>query len=261
MKTIHIILLWLLIIPAIPLHAQDNRMLSNAEKKAVATTISATYSPWHEVEISGKLHLDRLPISPSVKIYMKADQSVLISLRAPFIGEAGRIEIEGDSVTAVNRMKKVYAKESIAELTRFFPVGLSDLQALLLGRVAIGSTGQLSANNVKLTDIYADGDTDWLVVPVPQVQPEAMNYGYLVDQAGKLLAFMGVGSDSDNTATMLYSYQKSDMQIDLDLNMGEKNIVAELDLDKPKTNAKPLERFKPSSKFKRTDIRGFLKSF
>ena len=75
---------------------------------AVINDIIDSYMPWQSAEFSGKLKTDKLPVSPNVKIYMVRDSLLQISVRAPLLGEVGRLNLTHDEVLVVNKMKKIY---------------------------------------------------------------------------------------------------------------------------------------------------------
>lgn len=235
--------------------------VTDARKREAARTISDSYFQWQSVEIDGKLRMDGLPVSPSVRIFMQKSRLVAISLRAPLLGEVGRFEVDTDSLLAVNKMKKVYVKAPLSELTDVFPVSVDDLQALLLGRVAVGSAGALAPDNAELVDIFDDGDGGWLVVPVDELQPDVAAYGYQVALSGRLAAFLATSSGGSTSVALLYDYPDGGTDIDVIIDTPKRKSEAFLSLDAPRQNPKPLARFRFSQKYRQVSFRDFLKSF
>ncbi len=84
--------------------------LMTAEEIAVATdSIIANYdADWTDLSMQGKLTFDGLPMSASVKIYMKRGESIILSARAPFIGEVARVEATPDSIVFINKHTNCY---------------------------------------------------------------------------------------------------------------------------------------------------------
>ena len=76
-----------------------------------------SYSNWGSVELNGKFRCSLLPISATVKIYMKKDKEIMASVRAPFVGEVARVEVAEDSVLIVNKMKQQPNKSGSAGST------------------------------------------------------------------------------------------------------------------------------------------------
>lgn len=226
-----------------------------------AQSVAGSYLPWETALINGKLHAKGLPLSPSLKIFMQNGKSIMISVRAPFLGEVGRMEIDNDSILIVNKMKKVYVSESLSSLPPSIPAGLADLQSLLLGRVAVGGHGQLSANNIRFVEIFEDNNGATILIPVDEVQPEQASYGYLLDEEGDLLAFMLTASYTSDALTI--EYFSSDDARDLDITIANEKSEqsVELQLDAPQWGAKPFDPIKLNSKFRKTDFKGIFKSF
>lgn len=236
-------------------------ILLGAEKQTAMTSVTSGYSGWNTVLINGKLHADGLPLSPSMKIFMEKGRRIMISIRAPFVGEVGRAEIDRDSIMLVNKMKKVYVKESLSTLPENFPAGLDDIQCLLLGRIAIGGYGELDADNASLADFYPEAGGGWLIVPKEVTQPYGASYGYLTMADGRLQAFMATAAAGDDVATIIYGYSGLSTELMLSLRNGRKERGAEIELDLPKWGARAFEPVSVNSKYRRTDFSGFFKSF
>lgn len=93
--------------------------------------ILPNYIDWQTAAMSGKLRMKKLPVSPSVGIFMRRNETISISVGASLLGEVGRIDIEGDTLLAVNKMKRVYCKESLAGIKYDYPDIIGDIQSLL----------------------------------------------------------------------------------------------------------------------------------
>lgn len=159
---------------------------------AVIDNIVESYTPWQSVEFSGRLKCDRLPLSPSVKMYMVRDSLLQISVRAPLLGEVGRLNVTRDEVLVVNKMRRVYCSEPAESLFELWPSMLSDLQSVFLARVAVLGSGELDAKNSAVVDAGDDGEGNWIIVPQTDPGTLPFNYGYLVSPAGRTLAMMGL---------------------------------------------------------------------
>lgn len=261
MKRLIAILLTIAVAAGAALAHRRDDCLGKGEKKVAVAAVTSGYTPWQTVEISGKLHADVLPLSPTVKIFMENGKRVMVSLRAPLLGEVGRLEADKDSILVVNKMKKTYVKESTAEMQSGFPVSIADLQSLFLARIAVGGTGTLSTHNAELTDFYADNDGGWMIVPSEKVQPNGANYGYLTSADGKLKAFMAVPYGGENTVTVLYEYYGAAVTMLMNIELPKKPLDLEFDLDTPNWNADAFGAIKLNSKYKRMTLKNFMKSF
>ena len=196
---------------------------------AVINDIIDSYMPWQSAEFSGKLKTDKLPVSPNVKIYMVRDSLLQISVRAPLLGEVGRLNLTHDEVLVVNKMKKIYCQEPAENLFDFFPSFLPVIQSLLLARIMILGSGELGMENSMAVEVDDDGEGDWLVVP--QTEPGAIpfNYGYMVGAGSRTKALVAT-VPGKGSLEIQYTYlnRGMQMQIALDRDKGKK-FEAQLD--------------------------------
>lgn len=184
---------------------------------AVIDDIVESYVPWQSAEFSGRIKCDRLPLSPTVKMYMVRDSLLQISVRAPLLGEVGRINVTRDEVLAVNKMRRVYCSEPASRLFELWPSVLSDLQSVFLARVAVLGSGELDAENGVTVDVEDDGEGNWVLVPQTDPGTLPFNYGYLVSPAGRTLAMMGA-VPGKGSLTIEYSYPGRGEQLDITLD-------------------------------------------
>lgn len=236
------------------------------------------YSDWGSVELNGKLYMERLPLTPSVKIYMKKSSEISVSVRAPFIGEVGRIEIAGDSILAVNKMKRIYCSESIEGLKYDYPDIVGDLQALLLGRVVVFRDGQLSHRNAPWLDITPvatdstlnteteaplETERKWqLNFPKGRTDADEFGYTYLVDSQGRVeqLGMALQSAELEGGMIVDYNGDKSDMTFVL-LKNDELKYMVRLALDAPRWGATGMAPLKINGKYRHVGISEFIKSF
>lgn len=231
--------------------------LPKDQVRELVQRISSGYTDWKVAELNGKVLGLGLPVNPSVKIYMEKGKFLAVSARAPFVGEAGRIEIDADSLLVVNKMKRVYAKEPVSRMQDFCPVGLEDLQTLLLARIAVMGKGQLSSSGWKDVKVFC-GDDGYVVVPLEKYQPEGAEYGYMVDDDGKLISMASTLGSPDTFMSMEYDCSDG-IDIALQFVSPKRSMGATLDLDNPKWKGKAPDRFTPTSRFRRVGLREALK--
>lgn len=185
----------------------------------VLQDIADSYAPWSEAEFSGKLHSDRLPISPTVKIFMVRDSLIQISLRAPLVGEVGRVEFTPQRFVAVNKMKRVFAEEDSPSLLESYPGALADMQSLLLARVVLAGKSELGPDNFSLFSVTDAGSGNWMLTPaeMPSGNEMGFNYGYIVGNSGRTLAMIAsVHSQFEMLVT--YGYRNRGLQLDVQLD-------------------------------------------
>lgn len=125
-------------------------------------TVAESIPEWTDLTASGDIVIDASgKLKSAFQMKMVRGKSVSFSLR-PFLGiEMGKIYIDCDSVTIVDKYHNLYVKDAIAS---FLGSGISidNLQSLLLARPFDLQTGPLSSEN--LTDFEAsaaDGDGLW----------------------------------------------------------------------------------------------------
>ncbi|MDE7180548.1 MAG: DUF4292 domain-containing protein [Muribaculaceae bacterium] len=225
----------------------------------VITMISDSYAQWENVEFSGKLRLDKLPISPTVKIFMQRDSLIQISLRAPILGEVGRIELTPDHLRAYNKMKKVYSEEPTQNLLDLYPDLVGDVQNLLLARVVVLSRGLLSPEMAGSVDVVKDEEGSWILLPEPPGGLMDFSYGYVVSPAARTQAFIG-NLPRIADLELLYSYPGRGMQIDVDALVKGKHTYATLEFSTVKWGGTPMAPVN-TSKYTRKKLTDFIKSF
>lgn len=140
------------------------------------------YDPWTVVTLDGKLKMKGLPVTPSVKIFMRRNSLITMSLRAPFVGEVGRLDLTPDSLTIVNKMNKTYVKERIpANSMKLGGLGINDIQDLLLGRFFLPGHDVVNEDLEELVDVFYE-DNQFNVIPKAPVEIPGIKYGFAVDE-------------------------------------------------------------------------------
>lgn len=233
--------------------------LDNKSSKEFIKKISSSYNSWKSVEINGKMNLESLFISPSVKIYMKKGEEVFITVRA-FIGEAARLEIDRDSILIVNRMKHTYCKESLESITQITTITINDIQDIFLGRLFIAGRGTLNEKLLSYIKIYAVHEGGWLAVPKRETENDLVDYGFVVNSDYKLQELMVRPEIINSLGEISYEYKKKQTFLDFTVKHNDRNFGFGLSLDQPKWEVKPFERITFNSKYKRLGISDFLKT-
>lgn len=233
-------------------------LLDTGASKTLITAVSQNYTPWQTVAIDGKISMDRLPLSPSLKIFMAKGSQITISIRVPFLGEVGRAQIKDHEVLAINKMRKVYVQQPLGDFLTDLPVTLSDLQNLLLARAFIAEHGELSPALTDRCSCYIIDD-GWLVVPNDPIGG-SVNYGYQFDSECRLDMASAVPDGASIVATAFYTHNRNKVDIDIEATFGTKEYNATLKLDAPKYGANPLDDIALDSKYKKVSIKEFIKS-
>ncbi|MCH5226687.1 MAG: DUF4292 domain-containing protein [Muribaculaceae bacterium] len=191
------------------------------------------YEPWEKATLNGKLKMQGLPLSPSIKIFMEKDSLIEITVRAPFIGEAGRLVISKENITAVNKLNKTYVSENVTEILKYYPGGIGDIQDLLLGRFFIPGFDLAETEPDSLIDIYFE-DEQFNVVPKGEAQIDGIKYGFVVDDGFNPLAFMVMPDGRpDIQFAVLYTYKLQDYDVRFMFQEGVRVHEATLELKGP----------------------------
>lgn len=238
----------------------QNDNASAIDVAAVMSDITSAYQPWENVEFNGKLRYAKLPISPSVKMYMVRDSLIQISLRVPILGEQARITVDRDCITAVNKMKGTYCCESMDNLQKLYPGIISDIQSIFLSRVVILGMGEMKGEHAEIIGIEPDGEDGWLIIPITEPGLIDFNYGYDVTSSGRNKAFMAALPGKNIDISLLYSYPGSGECLDLDLNIKGKQIKGQLDFSSVRWGGSEMSPIK-LEKYKRMSLKEFISSF
>lgn len=239
-------------------------------KEDMLNAVLPGYTSWKTAELSGKLRLESLPISPSVKIYMRKDSLISITVRASFLGEVGRIQLTRDSLLAINRMKRVYCQESLGDIKYEYPKFIGDIQAFLLGRVVVFKSGQLSEKNadfvdinVAKTDSVVMEDKSWtLTFPKNRTEYDEFGYEYLVNGTGRMSNICAELQPLDVKLRIEFNYpdSRTDMTV-MYMKEEELRFMANLLFDAPRWDASAPAPVKINNKYRQVSISQFMKSF
>lgn len=213
---------------------------------------------WETATLKGKLKMQGLPLSPNVKIFLKKDSLVSISLTAPLLGEVGRLDLTPDSVLVVNKMSKTYwalSEDQLPEKVATKIVntgddsntenltsgkgslgvigGIKNVQDLLLANFFLPGIDLQEVELDEVIDIYADGD-QLNVVPKGEAEIEGVKYGFVIDQYFKplmLIVIPEVREGLEVDAFYTYGLQGYDLRfVYQDKNKG---LEATLELKNP----------------------------
>lgn len=218
------------------------------------------YTDWNTVQLSGKIHLESLPVSPSVKIYMKRGEQLTISASAILVGEVFRAELSKDSLFIVNKIKKVYCKEGGEKLRQIYPTLCEELQSLLLGRMIVPGNGVLSAANISKVNVEMENEVR-KVIPNLGEFPIEVDAFYLLAKDGRLSDLIVEGDAGKRLFSMNYQWKgNGGSDITAEVKRKNKPMEVEISLDAPKWGASPLSPYKLGKGYKQVGIQEFFKS-
>lgn len=204
----------------------------------VIDNIARSYAPWESAEFSGKIKTSRLPVSPTVKIFMVRDSLIQISLRAPLLGEVGRVNMTTDTIVAVNKMNRTYVKEPTANLLDIYPNLIGDIQSLLLARVVVLGHGELKTEHSAIVEVEDDREGGYILIPFVEDNLAKFSYGYLIGSNSRTRALV---ADLPGSARLelTYGYRKG-LQIGVDFERKGKKTEADIDFSTVRWGGKAL---------------------
>lgn len=223
---------------------EENNLINETEDASIEIEWPQ-YEDWDVVTIEGKLKMAGLPLTPSVKIFMQRDSLVDISIRAPFVGEAGRLIMNCDSVLIVNKMGKKYWSTGaikgegnlpLGEAGReLLEIGLKGVQDLLLGRFFLPGFDINEVDLNELLDVYETEDANrYNVVPKGAAEIEGVKYGFVVDDRFEPIMLMVLpGNQDDTEIDIVYSEKLKGYDIQAVFQQGTKSMEAILELKEP----------------------------
>lgn len=239
----------------------DSRLMS-AEEIAVATdTIMANYdSEWKELSMQGKLSFTGLPMRVSVKVYMERGKSVILSARAPFLGEVARVEMNQDSIVFINKHSRTYNTQQLAGYTPDPKRYLCDLQDILLGEMAFPGNGHITQSLATQSQWIVMPGEKVLVYPAKSLQVDGTEYGFVMDSTcWQLQSFVLMIKKPGVVINTNYIYGEKDWTLGLEISVNNKKMNGEVELSYPDYSPTPLEFTALGNKYRRVDIKGLLK--
>ena len=227
----------------------------------VLETVAESNTPWEKVLLDGKLSMKGLPMDLSVKIYMESGSTVLISLRAPIMGEVARVESADGELFVANRMKKVYIQDSLEVMLSKIDMTVDDVQAIMLGRVFKLGGGTLTTSNLSDFQVGVDASGAWAIIPA--VQPQQASYGFTLTPRGEVKILFAESVDGRYKANADYAWKGSGGAKDVNLSIvvDDNLFRPEFSFNAPDFNPKPLARMSMGDGWKKVTVKEFMRSF
>lgn len=221
------------------------------------------YAPWTVVNLEGKMKMKGLPLSPTVKIFMKRGQLVNMSLRAPFIGEVGRLDLTPDGITIINKMNKTYVEEEFKKSGLMINevLSINDLQDLLLGRFFIPGHDVMKEDLDELVEIFYEDD-QFNVIPKKKAEIPGVRYGFAVDESFNptLLVVMPLESSSkDLEVSAEYIRKLSGYDLTFAYAEGSRGYEMTLELKNPVWNGDAPKAI-DLGKYRKVSFQEFMRS-
>lgn len=239
----------------------DQNVIFEEKIAEAVKCISESYpKEWTELSMQGKLSFEGLPVRPTVKIYMKRGESILVSARAPILGEVARVEICNDSITIINKHTRKYWTQPLASYTKANPDIMSDIQDIFLGKVAFPGRGRLTPELAVMSNWLATSAGEVFLFPIDELQFVGSEFGFILDSEDYgMLSFVMMLLKSDVVMQTTYLYGEAGWTLGLNMEAKGNKIGGELQLSYPDYNPTPLGFTNAGERYNRTDIKGILK--
>lgn len=224
-------------------------------------TISGRYPEnWNELSMQGKLNFEGLPVRPTVKIYMKRGESILMSARAPIVGEVARVEICKDSITIINKHSKKYWSQNLIGRLRGNSDVVSDLQDILLGYVAFPGVGRMRAEVAPFLRWIISPDNDIFLYPADSMQFEGAEYGFVINPENyDMDHFLLLLPNADTVVQTSYLYGDVGWTLGLEVQTERGSIGGDLQLSYPDYSPSALDFTNAGQRYTCSDLKGLLK--
>lgn len=237
-----------------------SRLMTIDEISIATDTIIANYdSDWNELSMQGKLNFDGLPMSVSVKMYMKRGESIILSARAPFLGEVARVEVCQDSVILINKHSRTYNVQSFTALDVDKKAYLTDLQDVLLGQVAFPGHGRLTPELASLSRWIALPTEETLIYPSGNLQVAGTEYGFVMDSIYQLQSFVLMLKKTRVVLETKYQYGDKGWTLGIEISLPKKELNGDAQLSYPEYDPTPLEFTELGTKYRKVDFKDLLK--
>ncbi len=232
-------------------------LLPEEEVSQRTEQITSGYEAWQSVDLKGKIVITGFPVKPSVRIFMLNSARIMISVAAPFIGEAARIEMTRDSLLVVDKLHGIYGRESMAELFPSSSSVISIIQNIILGRVGCLRSGGLSHETMNDYDFFEAEEGGCYIVP-KEIKGSSVDYGYAIDAEGALKSVVGALTDKSVSAQIDYASNAGGISRQILFKLDERQMYVGLELRMPSWNAVPFETFTPDGRFREVNIKDLI---
>lgn len=241
--------------------ASISRLMTMEEIAIAVDTITANYdSDWKDLSMQGKLSFTGLPMRVSVKVYMERGKSIILSARAPFLGEVARVEICADSIVFINKHSRTYNTQPLAGLASDPQAYLCDIQDILLGQVALPGHGRMTPALSSGAQWIAITDSDALIYPFKDYQIDGTDYGFVMDAScWQLSAFVLMLQKAGVVVQTTYQYREDDWTLGLEIDLQKKRLKGDVELTYPDYAPTPLEFTAIGNKYRRVEMKDIMK--
>lgn len=258
-------ILGIILLAATALTAAAQSPLSGSEKKEALTAITSSYINWNTATIDAKVKVEGIPVSITARIQMERGKRIVVSLRAPLLGEVARAAVTADTLLLINKSNNTYCVENLTERLAGIPAGVEELQNALLARAFVVGSGQLSVRNADSVEITPVADEEgnaagWMVLPeAVEADGTEVSYGFATDADGRLSQFVAMTAEQTAALGCTYTYDYTTTRLEAAAANNGKSYTASLSYNAPSYNSITVEMPEISPSARQLDFRTFLK--
>lgn len=232
-------------------------LIKGSEKQVLSDLMASWNTDWESVQLTGRVDVAGIGIHPTVRIYMVRGESILISVRVPLLGEQARVEVTKDRCLVVNKLKGVYWEGDPAGVLSADPCALEEIQAVLLGRVALPGKGEYRADMASDIDIRQFGEGYAVMeADADDAMPELV---FEIGPTGRLQTLVGVAEGVPGTIAIAYSHSGDRMQLTATYEKEGSALSGTLQLDAPEWDSNGFSPVTIPSNYRKTSFRDVLR--
>lgn len=222
-------------------------MISVSDARVALRQTVAAYGEWERVKIPLTVRIaSPKQLSVGASIEMQRGEYIYISMR--YLGvEVCSMWATSDSVTVVDRMHKCYVSEPVSGFLGGFPVNVSNLQDLFLGRVFVLGQSEVVSKNITAGEIDTGMSGNYIFVP--ESVSDKLEYGFSLSDVNGLMSFMVQAGDHDpvkcfygNPAVTGFGPVASDLKINAVAGKTGIDATLEYNISKIKWNTEVKKR-------------------
>lgn len=244
-----------------PISPENHKLgpLDEEMQNALNFIVSNYSKPWEELSMQGKLSFDGLPIRPSVKFYMRRGEAIILSARAPLLGEVARIELSPESLVIINKYTKKYCTFDMSSYTARYPSMVADFQDILLGEIVFPGFGRMTSDLADKSFWSYESDGIF-ILPDKQLQWQNMGYGFMVDiPSFKLRDIILFFLSTDLELDFSYLFGIEGWTLGLVGTLHGRDLNGSLQLSYPDYFPVPVEFTDVDERYTPSDLKGVLK--
>lgn len=156
------------------------------------------------MNLSSKVKLSAMGRSLNGQLQLEHGKRFSLSVKAPMLGfEIGRVEMDADSLTIVNKLDKVYSRTALSKLASGHTdeICVEAVECLMLGRIFVPGRGEAGKSDFVRLDWTVQDDGTM----VGTYRGESYDLTYTIDGSNRLIATTLAFSGRDMKATWTYS--------------------------------------------------------